>query len=167
MIDFWSRFWLVLGASWAPFGGPFGSFWRSSWAKFGLKMPFEGLSSSKTSILLPYYVFQYENCVFDPKTAPKMAQDGLLDRSWAFLGRSWSDLARLGANLGSLGAILEPLGAILGRSWALLGRSWGDLGRPRGVCSGRASAGGRRWSRAGWPPPRDFLRKFLKISTRY
>ena len=148
MIDFWCRFWLVLGASWAPFGGPLGGFWRPSWAKFGLKMPFEGLSSSKTSILLPYYVFQYENCVFDPKTAPKMAQDGLLDRSWAFLGRSWSDLARLGANLGSLGAILEPLGAILGRSWA-----------PKRINpSEGAAALARRVA-----PLRDFLRKFLLL----
>ena len=83
-----------------------------------------------------------------------MAQDGLLDRSWAFLGRSWSDLARLGANLGSLGAILEPLGAILGRSWA-----------PKEGQTGKGREGGRRHAREAGPPLETFYESFCLQGT--
>ena len=74
-IAFWYRFLADLGPSWVPLGGSFSASWASKFAQDGLKRRLESLSLSKTPILLPYYVFQYENCFLDPKTAPKTAQD--------------------------------------------------------------------------------------------
>ena len=74
-IAFWHRFLADLGPSWVPLGGSFSASWASKFAQDGLKRRLESLSLSKTPILLPYYVFQYENCFLDPKTAPKTAQD--------------------------------------------------------------------------------------------
>ena len=69
------RFWFVSGSSWVPFGGSFWSFWVSKLDQIRPKTPVDSSSSSKTSILLPSYVSQYEICVCAPKTAPQTTQN--------------------------------------------------------------------------------------------
>ena len=72
---FGTDFWPIWGRLGSLLGGHFRPSWASKFAQDGLKRRLESLSLSKTPILLPYYVFQYENCFLDPKTAPKTAQD--------------------------------------------------------------------------------------------
>ena len=99
-----------------------------------------------------------------PQDGPKIVPRALL----AALGLSWTALGPLLAALGRSWLAPGASWADLGASWGDLGPSWGDLGAILGdlgailgAPEGLNSFGGRRWSRDAWPPPRDFLRKFL------
>ena len=61
-----------------------------------------------------------------------------------------------------LEAVLKRSGVVLRRSWAVLGRSWGNLEGSEAIWGAQVSEEGGGAAEHAWPPPRDFLRKYLR-----
>ena len=176
------RSWAALGRSWAPLEGLLAAlgallttFDDPSWRKLGSKMPSEAMLRQKHEFSKSIVKRKEKHTFLIPRwlrNAPRWPQDGsksplgrswsLLDRSWAFFGRSWGVGKRSGG----------PLRAILQRScpsWRELGVSGGDLGASkrgkRAPAREGGRQGGRRCSRAAWPPLETFCESFFLQGT--
>ena len=113
LIIFWPRFLIDFGPFW---GANLGSFLALLAAKIGQdrsKTRLGSVSTSKTLILLPYYVFQYRISLGDPKMASKMPQD----RPKTAPRGSWRALF-------SLLKIVLIFDSSWVRFWSILGRHW-------------------------------------------